>query len=323
MYFNSTEGAFEEIVKSYAPDFEDDEFIETSKKLTTLLYSAQNNNRKIPDGAVFIIQGYIGYPSRSCLIVIKAETRSGFKLDIGNDVSQVEYIERLFLTPHEKLYKVALVIDSQVTLEELKECSEDLEYDTTDAKVFIYDSNTNTSANTPGAKYFYKDFMGCNFQKNNAIQTQQFYKSTIAHINNYYQDDVEKRLDFISALRTYLKVGTDKVISMTKFAELNISDAKEKDAYFSHMRKTGAPTESIYKDLKRLNNVLKTRRLNFPNSVKLTAPQESFDENIKILNESLKGYQKHEYVTIEEILKILNYEDNTILQIKGLPNREE
>ncbi len=38
--------------------------------------------------------------------MIEAETRSGFKLDIGNDVSQVEYIERLFLTPHEKLYKV-------------------------------------------------------------------------------------------------------------------------------------------------------------------------------------------------------------------------
>ncbi len=67
MYFNSTEGAFEEIVKSYAPDFEDDEFIETSKKLTTLLYSAQNNNRKIPDGAVRIIQGYIGYPSVAVL----------------------------------------------------------------------------------------------------------------------------------------------------------------------------------------------------------------------------------------------------------------
>ncbi len=284
MSFKSiNEVSFKEIIKSFNSELKGDEFIQISRNLTNHLYDILKDNKTIPVGAVLVIQGSVGEPSHQCFVVIKAETHNGFTADFESNESKVEFIKNLFLTPQQKLYKVAFVINTSDAGDK-----GNLEnYTVSDVRVFIFDSNATTSKLKPAAHYFYDKFMGCSHSKNSAVQTQLFYSATKNHIEVYYTD-TEKRLDYINQLKLYLKMGTSNVISMQDFAEQYISDPLERNAYFSHMRNNGAPTEAVYKDLKRINSHLSMRRVKFSSGITISGSMEDFKDNVKIINKQLE-----------------------------------
>jgi hypothetical protein len=330
MSFKSeNEVSFKEIIKSFSSDLNDEGFIQISHNLTNHLFNILKDNKTIPLGAVLVIQGIVGEPNHQCLVVIKAETHSGFTADFESTDSRVEFIKNLFLTPQQKLYKVAFVINtSDATNEDTL-----ANYTDSDVRVFIFDSNAAASKLRPAAQYFYDRFMGCNHSKNSAFQTQQFYTETKNHIEVYYTD-IERRLDYVNQLKLYLKMGTSNMISMRDFADHYISDPEEQQAYYSHMQDKGAPTESVYKDLKRINSHLKTRRVKFSSGITVSGSVQDFKDNVNVINnplEKLFDALPEEIVgnltlnpdiieKIEDIRSHIN--QSNILQINGSSSQE-
>jgi len=100
---------YKETLKVFATPIEDKDFIKISIDITNHIYDIINKNKTIPLGAIVVLEGCTGPDNRKCFVIIKAETHNGFAGDIDESV---HFIKNLFLTPEQKMYKVAFIIDN-------------------------------------------------------------------------------------------------------------------------------------------------------------------------------------------------------------------
>lgn len=255
---------------------DDNFFLEQSKTLAIKLANAQNS-QNIPGGVIVIIQGKINEPEKNYIAIIKAESQEGFALDNSNPRAlDLRYIAELLLTPYQKLYKIAIFIEKE----------SELPFDGTlrdreDYLVRVYDQNMANSETQKAAKYFYKDFLGCDLMPSNRRLTKEFFLYTKDFINLSNFTDEEK-FDLNSSLYDYLKVSRETIINVSDFASRYFSPEKS-DEFLQFMRAKQFPLIAIHKDISLIKNSLRRRKLRFDTNISISGPSEGFNELVRIL----------------------------------------
>ncbi|HHD8732878.1 TPA: hypothetical protein ACOXZ8_004641, partial [Escherichia coli] len=82
-------------------------FVSKSLDIAVKLSKAQTS-KKYPEGVLVIARCSFGITKKTrAIAIIKAELHEGFTSTVKDNVATVDYITNLFLTPEQKLYKVA------------------------------------------------------------------------------------------------------------------------------------------------------------------------------------------------------------------------
>ncbi|WP_444935092.1 nucleoid-associated protein [Microbulbifer sp. JTAC008] len=259
-------------------DQDDDAFAVSSFDFAKRLTDAQQR-KNIPGGIVVVFTGKQGHPQRNFLGVIKAEIHSAYEKEVDPTTNKIslKFVEEVLLTPGTRLYKTAAFFEKQnnSTPDDLND-----KY-----AVMISDYQIGKTDGKAAARYFYSDFLGCDYPETSARTTKKFYDAASSFIEGL-EIEVEKKSDLFNALTTYLKVGTSSTISSEDFAA-NYFDLDVQDDFKSHMEDSGLPTTAFTKDIEHIESKLKYRRVNFSKNVKIIAPSDVFKDYVVI--ESIDG----------------------------------
>lgn len=275
---HASEGSVFALVKPFFMETKSDQdFVEMTKCITNNLSRAQGS-RTIPGGVVLVFEGTIGVNSGKCIGIIKAEKHGGFTLEHNDQERALRFINDLLLTPQQKLYKIALMLDKLAGLnnERLPE----------NVAVYIFDSNNDKTQSKSAANYFYDGFMGCAFQRKSEIMTRDFFNYTKEYITKKSGLPGDSVVEAMSALYVYLKVNTNLNINVGEFGQQYFADANIRDEYSRFMETKKVPQNNIRKDLTLLANKLKQRKIRFTNNVLLYAPIDNFNINVEIIEKT-------------------------------------
>jgi 37-kD nucleoid-associated bacterial protein len=271
---NTNEGSTFEVATRIL-DSDDEAFIKHSKEVARLLADAQKS-RRIPGGVLVVFDGTVGAKNNRFIGLIKAETHEGFsKKDNENELS-IEFISNLLLTPSQKLFKIGFFIEiSHDSLGQDKRAYEDFQ-------AFVYDRNMTRTDSQQAAIYFYDGFLGCKVSDTSKVLTKTFYKTA----KDFIQEKVvvEKQVDTMTALVTYLRVDQSATISPSDFADRYL-DQNTRDDFLNHLTSEHFPSASVAKDLTLIDRTLRDRKLRFSSDVKLEAPSENFNESIELIEQ--------------------------------------
>lgn len=247
------------------------EFISISSELARKLANAQAKSN-IPGGALVIVDGIVGSSQNNFVAIIKAELQAGFNMQESDNSVDMELLRNLFLTPHEKLYKIGFFILS-IGMESDKRSPDD--YD-----VFIFDENMDNGNPNEAAKYFYDTFLGCGVCDSNMQQTRDFYKYTERYIKSL-QRPIEEKMDLKTALYTYINLRQSNSLNVSDFA-MDYLPEDVVDDFREYMYFYGVSESSIIKDVGYLRNELKMRKLVFSSKVQIQATPNEFSDLIRI-----------------------------------------
>ncbi|MEQ4488136.1 MAG: nucleoid-associated protein [Dehalococcoides mccartyi] len=269
----------------------DDAFMPLSRDITLRLAQAQTS-RRIPGGIVAIFSGLVGSENFRYIGIIKAEFHEGFNLKEEASALTIEFLSKLLLTPQQKLYKIALFIEThRCEVAEAHTCD--------DFRTLVYDHNMTAQETRQAAKYFYDSFLGCNFSPTDKKLTSDFYHNTKEFISSTSLPD-DTKLDLNGSLYSYLKVEQSNVVNVSEFAN-RFMQPELRDGYNGFMIERGTPPASFPKNIDYLKYKLRRRDIRFTSDVKISAPADKFDELISIQDQD---------------------ENHTIVSIKGKLERE-
>ncbi len=255
------------------PAAADSDFIALSQDLTNKLTSAQTN-ASIKPGLLMVFTGTCGADSgQRVTILLKAENDSGFTTEDGEDGILLHYIENLFLTPAQKLYKIGAFREVSTTSVGQAQRSGD------DFEVFVFDHLLKRAAQGP-ALYFCKTFLGCDTSSNAKQQTRDFFNLTNKFIAQLALSE-EDKIDQCGNLTAYLR-GTSPHFSALEFAD-QFFEPKTSDQFRSFLQNNEFPLTAISRDTSLIVSKLKTRRLKFSSEVRITCPSEVFSQVVRII----------------------------------------
>ena len=126
-------------------------FIRLSADLAHKLTQSQTS-QNIPGGILVVFHGLVGNQNHKYIGIIKAELHGGFNLQETRDNLLLQYLADLFLTPQQRLYKIALFIETSGA-----DNNDSITPD--DFTVLVYDYIMTRSETRQAAKYFYETFL--------------------------------------------------------------------------------------------------------------------------------------------------------------------
>lgn len=270
---DAEESVYSHISQYWSNKKSQESFIDISKKITDNLADAQDN-RRYPDSLILCIEGTIQNDDREFICIVKAESQDGFYMDRGKEKIGLNYLDNLFMTKNERFQKLAIFIKK---IDGYNKLTKEL------VDVFIFDSNTNSSASKSKAVYFYSNFLGLDFREDSDKQTLDFFTITKDFINSSKLSDVEK-IKISTSLLNYIKDDANAVINAADFS-CNFSDPAMKDIYLKNLESHNLDTNSIYKNTTMLGSSLKYRNLTFSNNVKMQIPVDEFSDIVEITKE--------------------------------------
>jgi hypothetical protein len=244
----------------------DTSFISDTQLLAQKLYNAQSHH-KISEGLLVCLQGRTGAQQQQFIALIKAEPESGFTLNAEN---HFEFLSNLFLTETQRLYKIGFwtrnTINTPIMIDDLG--------------IHIFDQNSIHTGTATMANYFSHNFLGCRPLANAALQTEHFYKTTKDFIvrNNSFSD--EQKVCLTNALHTYLTSDQSAVINSQTFATAYFDSPEIIDQYSSRLSQDSIPTTAITKDISKIKNLLRIRRMKFNSGVKITFPSSASEQSM-------------------------------------------
>lgn len=252
-------------------------FINNSRELATAFADSQTS-MNIPGGMIVIFSGTLGANNKKYLGILKADIHEGFNNKKSKEDSlSIEYVDSLFLTPGQKLYKVCMFIE-----EKKKDNKKNTDRHTSDFEVLIFDNNIVQGDSNSAANYFYSTFLGCKFANNDKQKTKKFYDFTKLYINDLDKSEEEK-INLNSALLVYLN-SQSQTISVSEFGNEHLPN-ELRDLYNRYMLSKGLPENNFHKEVGFITRKLKTRKLMFSNNTKIISPVVGFANNIQIIEE--------------------------------------
>ncbi|ELC8015254.1 nucleoid-associated protein [Escherichia coli] len=260
-------------------------FVSKSLDIAVKLSKAQTS-KKYPEGVLVIARCSFGITKKTrAIAIIKAELHEGFISTVKDNVATVDYITNLFLTPEQKLYKVAFFAE-KTRLSVLNKNAYD---------VYLFDNNLTSKDDSGAAAYFYKSFLGLSISVNSSRLTKSFYEIT----ENYIQDNcdsLEERIDLLHALRIYIKTGQSDIIGTTDFSE-NYMPVEKRDDYIMFCEEKNPQISSFKKDDTLIKNKIKNATFKFSNEVKIIYPSvdgqspcEIVEKNENFTTVKINGY---------------------------------
>lgn len=268
------------------------EFISTSRAAATNLSSVQTSIA-FPGGLLMVFSGTVGAPEKRYTGFLKAEPQNGFRQGVQDGRNILEFLNKLFLTPDAKVYKIGMFIENDA--EAHSESPEN------GFRYFLFDANITSKETAKAATYFYESFLGFTLLQSGAKTTRKFIEVTKNFINQMSVDE-ETKLDLRSALTTYMRVDQNSVASVNDFGERYFSDPSTKDAFVQFAEKHHLPAQAFTKDLSESKSLLRRRKVRFGGDVQLSVPAESFAKLVSIKKVSGDNDAEWTQITIREKL---------------------
>lgn len=269
------------------------EFIAVSQEAATNL-SAVQTSMAFPGGLLMVFSGTVGAPEKRYTGFLKAEPQNGFRQGVKNGQNILEFLNKLFLTPDAKVYKIGMFIENDVTAAQGESPENGFRY-------FLFDANITSKETAKAATYFYESFLGLTLLHSGAKTTRKFIETTKSFINQMSVDE-ETKLDLRSALTTYMRTDQNPVASVKDFGDRYFPDPSTKDAFVLFAEKHHLPVQAFTKDLSESKSLLRRRKVRFGGDVQLSVPAETFAKLVSI--KKVVGDEDAEWtqVTIREKL---------------------
>ncbi|MGO4387267.1 nucleoid-associated protein [Microvirga sp. 2YAF29] len=239
----------------------DDEYLQKSRGVPDKLISAQMA-RGVPGGVVIVFDGTIGTPECRFVGTIKAETQSGFRRNRGIKSTITEFLDDIFLTPAQRLYKIGFLIETNPKASRADAWS-----------ALVFDSNITTSHRESAAQYFYENFLGCTFPENGPYETSRFYDLTKDFMRKANLTP-EVRRDLGDALYTFIKTEQAPTFTSQEFSEKYLP-VELRDPYFRFLETKQFPTRAVIRDISSMGNRLRRRKFRFGNEIEFSASSEA------------------------------------------------
>ncbi len=273
----ANDSAFELIRSSIIAD--ESQFIEKSKELAEKLHRASKAYR-IPACLMIIIQGSTGSgaSAHKVLYILRAEPQNGFIKNVSGNVVSLELVNELFLSKSQKMFKAAAIT--------IPGNSENVEHlDRTFFKCLVYDENFVSGNIKTSAKYFTKDFLGCEIPNDSKKKLTNFFEETKKFVNQPALLRENEVRDIIDALIVEIKSQTD-IINYVDFANRHVPE-RVRELYKNKMREIIGDQASFRKERSYIEKTLNKRAVEFENGVIIKFLEDEsgtskieFDENL-------------------------------------------
>lgn len=244
----------------------DRQFVQQSRAFADQLNQHQHS-RSIPGGLVVVFDGTVGNPSTQFFAVMKAEMHEGFLR--GANLS-VEFVESLFLSPKNKLYKIGFFKANNSPAQALPE----------GWSAVLYDKQLSARDREGAAGYFHGSFLGLEIPESSAHQTRKFFEKT-RHFIGKSDLAEEDKVDLYNSLYAYLKVDQSPTVQVGAFADRFMNDDLG-ESYRDFMRSEKFPARAIAKDLSEVSGSLRVRKFRFSQSIVLSGPPEAISNRVTI-----------------------------------------
>lgn len=267
--------------KSILTTTSDNEFILISQEIAHMLSRAQTSMIH-PGGLLMVFTGITDTPEKRFVGLLKAEPQNGFRQEIKNGRSILEFLNKLFLTPDSKVYKIGMFIE--------KDQNAANQFADIDIfRCYLFDANMTSKETAKAATYFYQSFLGLKLLSEDAHTTRKFVEVTRQFIDGTNFDE-ETKYELRSALITYVKTNKNATISLNEFGKLYLPDDDVRDSYERYGLKRHLPDRAFTRDLKECKTLFKRRRIKFGNDVQLSGPAEKFSDLIEL--KTIEGNEK-------------------------------
>ncbi|MBD0332780.1 MAG: nucleoid-associated protein [Chitinophagaceae bacterium] len=271
----------------------DEEFITISQEAADLLAESQKR-LNIPGGYLLVMDCLDEISETSIYIIIKAEPHEALRRIDGQ--SQISLIDKVFLSPTQKLFKIGIVYEKENPLSEQPNDR---------YGCFLYDDQFRLASHP--AEYFYKDFLGFSVGTNRKIQSQRFFDKTERFIRENIVD-IDQKVEMLRALRIEFTANQNDTVSPSQFSQTYLP-AELRGQYMDEIGHE-LPI-AIVKDTTLIKNKLNKRRIDFPNNIYIIGPAEGFDDLVHII-------QADELGEID-----LQDSNTTLIKIVGKPFSDE
>ena len=231
--------------------------------------SQTRNN--IPGGYIIIIDAIDEETNLAIYIVIKAEPHQVLLYDNSTGISKIELLDRVFLSPSQKLFKLAILFENQLLQDE---ASANENYG-----CFLFDDQFRTDGHP--AEYFYKDFLGFSVGKNAKIQSKLFFDKTETFLLDNVPD-YETKNELLTVLKTQFTADQNETITPSIFNN-NFLPEPLRNLYTEQIIPSLAP--SFVKDQTLLRSKLHNKKIVFPNNIKISGPDELFDQHVEVISD--------------------------------------
>lgn len=256
----------------------DADFLTTSRRVAARLAEAQLS-QNIPGGMLIVFDGTVGAASHGFVGVIKAEIQDGFRRRREGEAITTEFINDLFLTRAQRLFKVGLMIriDPQNGGDPTWEA-------------LVFDHNIVSGNREAAAQYFYESFMGCGFPADGAYETTRFFDLTKEFVVKTVPDR-EERHDLIDALYTYVKSDHAPTFSFDEFGERHVPQNLQ-DRYEAFMTNRRFPARAVVRDTSHMAGKLRRRRFKYGTDIEFSVAPEALAEG-RALIETFQAVGEH------------------------------
>jgi 37-kD nucleoid-associated bacterial protein len=247
----------------------DANFLPWSRRVPDRLADAQLH-QNIPGGVVLVFDGTVGAGNQRYVGVIKAEKHSGFRRYKRRDVSFTEFLDDLFLTPTQRLYKIGIFVEVS---------SGQPSPNGWDA--FVFDTNISKSHREAAALYFYEAFLGCGMLEDGAYETARFFDLTKEFVrrSDFSRD---KKQDLVDALHTFVKAETANTFTMNEYAAQYLP-VEVHDSFRAFMESKRFPSRAIVRDVTQMGPRLRRRRFRFGSEIELSVSTEALNSHDVVL----------------------------------------
>ncbi|AUD64597.1 hypothetical protein BK011_02465 [Tenericutes bacterium MZ-XQ] len=268
------EGSYNHILE--IKDLDDNQFIEKSKIIVSLLADAQNT-RIIKDSAIFVMSGEVGFENQKFSCLIKAEFDNSFQPVTENDSNEIIGLEAVvsFLGKEQKLYKLVVFTPSNNAY-----------------KSYLFDSNLSFRNTASAAKYFYKDFLGSEFSNQGGVAIQNFNNLTQIFIDSMFDDYIDK-IRYLSILLGYIR-GTNNTLSIHDFSIQAFDNPETSQEYINFMLENDFFEESVPKDSEIASKIQIKPKLKFNSGISISG-------NINDISSNLISISKDDCITTLKI----------------------
>lgn len=267
---NSRQDSFFELTKKIS-ELDEVEFIQRTTDIAELLADSQRRI-SIPGGYLLILDCLDNEGNFPVVIVIKAEPHEALQFSINGGHTQVNVLEKVFLSPSQKLYKIGIIYRRS-----------DVETENVNGQYgcFLYDDQFR--ADNHPAEYFYKNFLGFTVGNNAKIQSLRFYDKTKSFVLSNIHD-LEVKTSLMSALKNEFTINQNDTVSPIDFANTYIPTQNGlRDSYIADVCQE-LPF-AIIKNYSLIRSKLAKRKIDFPSNINLSGPEEGFDDRVEIIND--------------------------------------
>jgi hypothetical protein len=253
-------------------DADGPKFVRLSKDLAARLTNAQQAGT-IKAGIAVIIDGTMGGGNGNrFVIVMKAESDTGFIKERTEKGWLLRFINDLVLGAQQRLFKIGCFTEKTPGNSGGTRPKEDFD-------VIVYDHQMSNTGDNNAARYFYGNFLGCRLADNAPRLTRMFYEAVCEFIDGLKLKPQQK-MDARSDLVSYLK-SQSRHVSVREYAERYLPTA-QREPFTKRFRSINFPSRPVPKDLKTIKRKLQVRRIIFSSKVKISAPEEGFHSLVQI-----------------------------------------